>query len=201
MTERPFRILFLTDNFPPEVNAPASRTYEHAREWVKAGCEVTVLTCVPNFPKGEVYKGYRNRLFQKEVMDGIHVVRVWTYITANEGFYKRTLDYASFAVSAGIAAVGMRRPDIVVGTSPQFFSACAAFWVGIVKRRPWVFELRDLWPEFIKVVGALNHGPLLRFLERLEMFLYRRARRIVAVTHAFKDALVSRGVSQEKFMW
>jgi glycosyltransferase involved in cell wall biosynthesis len=191
-------ILFLTDNFPPEVNAPASRTYEHAREWAKAGCDVTVLTCAPNFPKGEMFEGFQNKLYQSEMMDGIRVVRVWSYITANEGFYKRTLDYVSFAAAATIAAIGMKRPDIIVGTSPQFFTACAAFSVGLLKRRPWVFELRDIWPESIKAVGALKDGPVLRLLEGAEMFLYRRADRIVAVTHAFKDALAARGVEAGK---
>jgi hypothetical protein len=79
-------ILFLTDNFPPEVNAPASRTFEHCREWVEAGHKVTVITCAPNFPAGKLFEGYRNRLFARETMAGIDVVRVWSYITANEGF-------------------------------------------------------------------------------------------------------------------
>jgi glycosyltransferase involved in cell wall biosynthesis len=191
-------ILFLTDNFPPEVNAPASRTYEHAREWVKAGCDVTVLTCAPNFPKGELFKGYKNKLIQSEMMDGIRVVRVWSYITANEGFYKRTLDYVSFAAASTIAAISMKRPDVIVGTSPQFFTACAAFSVGVLKRRPWVFELRDIWPESIKAVGALKDGPVFRLLNGIEMFLYGRAKRIVAVTHAFKDALAARGIDAGK---
>jgi hypothetical protein len=89
-------ILFLTDNFPPEVNAPASRTHEHCRLWVKAGHQVTVVTCAPNFPKGEVFDGYRNRLWQQETMDGIRVIRVWSFITANAGFVRcASLDYQS----------------------------------------------------------------------------------------------------------
>jgi glycosyltransferase involved in cell wall biosynthesis len=192
------KILFLTDNFPPEVNAPASRTYEHAREWVKAGCEVTVLTCAPNFPKGELYEGYKNKLYQSEMIDGIKVVRVWSYITANEGFFKRSLDYVSFAAAATLASIGMKRPDIIVGTSPQFFTACAAFAVSLVKRRPWVFELRDLWPESIKAVGALEDRMLLSALEAVEAFLYRRAARIVSVTQSFKDTLSSRGIDADK---
>jgi len=192
------RILFLTDNFPPEVNAPASRTFEHAREWAVAGHEVTIITCVPNFPKGKIYQGYRNKLAQKEYVDGIKVIRVWTYIAANEGFVKRTLDYVSFAVSATIAAAGMKRPDIVVGTSPQFFTAMAACAVGLLKRTPWVFELRDIWSESIKVVGALQDGATLRVLEAIEMFLYRRARIIVAVTEAFRQTLILRGVPEYK---
>ena len=89
-------ILFLTDNFPPEVNAPASRTFEHCRLWARLGHRVTVITCAPNFPKGRVFDGYRNRLWQRENLDGVTVIRVWTYITANEGFLRRVLDYVSF---------------------------------------------------------------------------------------------------------
>lgn len=191
-------ILFLTDNFPPEVNAPASRTYEHAREWVKAGHQVTVITCAPNFPKGKVFEGYRNKLHQREDMDGIRVIRVWSYITANEGFFKRTLDYVSFMVSATFAALGVRKVDLVVGTSPQFFTAIAAFSTGLLKRRPWVFELRDIWPASIKAVGALKDGFILSMLERIEMFLYHRANAIVTVTHSFKSELMERGVVGEK---
>lgn len=191
-------ILFLTDNFPPEVNAPASRTFEHAREWVRLGAKVTIITCAPNFPKGEVFAGYRNRLRTSEEMDGITVIRVWTYITANEGFYKRTLDYVSFMVSAVIAAFSVRKIDIIIGTSPQFFTAMGAFIVSLFRRRPWIFELRDIWPASIKAVGAIKDGPVLSTLERIEMFLYRRARLIVAVTHAFRDELAARGIDPGK---
>lgn len=191
-------ILFLTDNFVPEVNAPASRTYEHCREWVKAGHRVTVITCVPNFPKGIVFPGYRNRLWQEEWIDGIRVVRVWTYITANEGFLRRTLDYASFMVSSVVAAGFVDGVDVVVGTSPQFFTACAAYLVSAVKRRPFVFELRDLWPESIVAVGAMRQPWLLRGLDRLALFLYRRAAAIIPLTYAFAQTLRLRGIDATK---
>lgn len=191
-------ILFLTDNFPPEVNAPASRTFEHCREWVKAGHQVTVITCAPNFPKGRVFEGYRNRLWQSEEMAGIRVIRVWSYITANEGFIRRILDYQSFMLTATLASLFVRRPDIVIGTSPQFFTACAAYAVSRMKRIPFVFELRDLWPESIKAVGAMKDSTAIRLLERVEMFLYRKASQIVSVTHSFKKTLIARGVNSDK---
>lgn len=191
-------ILFLTDNFPPEVNAPASRTFEHAREWVKAGHQVTIITCAPNFPKGHVFDGYRNRPWQSEWMEGIRVVRVWTYITANEGFIRRILDYISFMVSATLAAPFIKKADMVIGTSPQFFTACAAYLVSRMKRIPFVFELRDLWPESIKAVGAMRDSLAIRMLERIEMFLYKKASVIVSVTHSFKRKLIERGVDGEK---
>lgn len=191
-------ILFLTDNFPPEVNAPASRTFEHCREWVRAGNQVTVITCAPNFPKGKVFDGYRNRIWQIEEMAGIRVIRVWSYITANDGFVKRILDYQSFMVSATLAALFVRGVDVVIGTSPQFFTVCAAYVVSRLKWIPFVFELRDLWPESIKAVGAMKESAAIRALERLELFLYRKAARIVSVTHSFKRTLISRGVDGEK---
>jgi glycosyltransferase involved in cell wall biosynthesis len=191
-------ILFLSDNFPPEVNAPASRTHEHGRQWAAAGEQVTVITCAPNFPQGRVFDGWRNRLWQDEQMDGMRVIRVWTYITANEGFAKRVLDYLSFMLMAFIAGLLVRRVDVVVGTSPQFFTAVAAWALGAVKRVPYVFELRDLWPESIKAVGAMDESAALRWLERLELFLYRRAALIVSVTHSFRDNLMRRGIPGDR---
>jgi glycosyltransferase involved in cell wall biosynthesis len=192
------RILFLSDNFPPEVNAPASRTHEHCREWVRMGHEVTVVTCAPNFPAGKVYAGYRNRPWSSETMDGIRVVRVWSYITANEGNFRRTLDYVSFMWSATLAGLFLRRHDVLVATSPQFFTACAGYAVSRLRRVPFVFELRDLWPESIKAVGAMRDSFALRWLERLELFLYRKAAAIVTVTHSFRDRLDERGIDVGK---
>ncbi len=191
-------ILFLTDNFPPEVNAPASRTFEHCREWVGAGHRVTVITCAPNFPKGEVFDGYRNRIWQTEEMDGIRVIRVWSYISRNEGFARRILDYLSYMVSAFVASFFVRKVDVIIGTSPQFFTTCAAYAVSVIKRKPWVFELRDLWPESIGAVGAIRTKPVLDALERLELFLYRKADAVVSVTHAFRKNLIARGIPEEK---
>lgn len=192
------RILFLTDNFPPEVNAPASRTFEHCREWVRLGHHVTVITGAPNFPKGSLFDGYRNRLWSREEMAGIEVVRVWTYITANEGFLRRTLDYVSFMFSAIFGSLFVGKVDVVVGTSPQLFTPCAAFIVSLLRLKPYVFELRDLWPASIKAVGAMHNSLVLDWLEQLELFLYRRAAHIVSVTASFREDLVHRGIPAEK---
>jgi len=191
-------ILFLSDNFPPEVNAPASRTFEHAREWVRLGEQVTVITCTPNFPKGNVFPGYKNNLWQAEVIEGIRVIRVWSYITANEGFIRRSLDYLSFMIAATVASIFIKKVDVVIGTSPQFFTVCAAYLVSILKRSPWVFELRDIWPESIKAVGSMSDGFLYQSLEMLELFLYRKATRIIALTQSFKEELISRGIGAQK---
>ena len=192
-------ILFLTDNFYPEVNAPANRTFEHCREWVKEGHEVTVITCVPNFPKGEVFPGYRNRLWQEEELSGIRVIRVWTYITANKGTILRALDYFSFMFSSLFASAFVKRPDLVIGTSPQFFTAVSAYLVGLFRSIPFVFELRDLWPESIKAVGVMRADSLsYSALTRLELYLYRKAKLIVSVTNAFRANLIDRSIDGKK---
>ncbi|CAH6800759.1 Glycosyltransferase WbuB [Vibrio chagasii] len=191
-------ILFLTDNFPPEGNAPATRTYEHAVRWIKAGHKVTVITCAPNFPEGKVFSGYKNSWYQTHTLDGINVVRVKTFITANEGFVKRILDYMSFMVTGFFGGLIQKKPDVIVATSPQFFCACAGWALSAVRRKPFVFELRDIWPASITAVGAMKDSFAIRMLERIEMFLYRRANSIVSVTYAFKKELIERGVDGEK---
>lgn len=192
------RILFLSDNFPPEGNAPATRLYEHAIRWVRDGHEVTVITCAPNFPEGKLFAGYVNRWRHVEMLDGIRVVRVKTYITANEGFLRRTLDYMSFMLMSFLMGLFERRPDVVVATSPQFFCAVGGWALALARWRPFVFELRDLWPASIVAVGAMRKNLTIRLLERIELFLYRRARVIIPVTESFLEDLVARGIDRAK---
>ncbi len=192
------KILFLSHYFPPEVNAPASRTYEHCKQWVRNGHPVTIVTCAPNHPRGEVYDGYKNKLFQREEIDGIRVIRLWTYMTANEGFVKRTLNYVSYMIAVVLAIPFLPKSDIVLSTSPQFFSGLAGYFVSRFKRIHWVLEIRDLWPESILVVGAIKSKAIIRILEFLEMFAYRKADRIVPVTDAFKHYMVEKGIDPKK---
>ena len=191
------KVLFLTDNFPPEVTPAATRTYEHCREWVKLGAEVTVVTSFPNFPYGKIYDGYKNRRIQKEEVDGIRVVRVWTYLAANQGFLRRTIDYLSYAVSSFWGGL-FQKTDIIVATSPHFFITWSGAALSLFKRKPWVFEIRDLWPESIISVGMLEDGFVYRSLEKIELRLYKSADHIVPNTDAFKKNLVERGVPAEK---
>jgi len=192
------KILFITDNFPPEVNAPATRTYEHAIEWVNEGAEVTVLTCNPNFPQGIIYDGYKNRIKQVEHVDGIKVVRLWSYISANRGFVKRTLDYMSFAWMSSLFGL-FEKADVIVATSPQFFTTWAGWFLSRLKQKPWVFELRDLWPESIATVGAMSkESRAYRTLEKIELGLYKSADLVIPNTPAFKTNLVNRGIPKEK---
>lgn len=196
------KILFFSDNYPPERNAAASRVHERAVYWARWGHLVKVITGAPNFPEGRVHEGYRNHWYQREQREGIDVVRVKTYIAANEGKWRRIADFISFMVMSFFAAlvesVRHGRPDTIVATSPQFFTAVAGWAASVVLRRPFVFEISDLWPASIVAVGAMKPGRLLSALESLELFLYRQAAHIVAQTEAFRDDLVSRGIDARK---
>ena len=191
-------ILFVSDNFPPEVNAPSNRTFEHCKQWVKAGAKVTVVTGVPNFPSGKVFKGYRNKLWQTEKINDIDVFRVWTFIYPNKGFIGRIIDYMSFMGTSFLISFFIKKVDIVVGTSPQFFTVCSARMIGLCKRIPWIFELRDLWPDSIVAVGAMRKRKIFYLLKKIEYSLYRSSSAIVAVTETFKDHLVRTGVDGNK---
>ncbi len=200
MASPKLNILFLTDNFPPERNVPAMRTWEHVSRWVKDGHRVTIITTAPNFPQGKPLAGYTNRWYMKEDMGGVTVIRVKSYIAANEGFLKRILDYVSFMVTGGIVAMFQKRPDILITTSPQFFCAVAGWVVSRLRRLPWIFELRDLWPASIVAVGAMKEGIAIKTLYWMEMSMYRAADRVIAVTKGLKQDLVDRGIPSDKIV-
>ena len=192
------KILFFADNFPPERNAQASRVSERACHWARWGHDVTVITCAPNFPEGRVFPGYRNAWCQTEEMSGIRVVRVKTYIAPNAGWFWRILDFLSYMFTAFVAGLFERRPDLVVATSPQFFGALGGCLLAELRRIPFVLELSDLWPDSVVAVGAMKPNIGLRLLVKVELWMYNRATRIVALTKAFKSNLVGRGVESSK---
>lgn len=125
------------------------------------------------------------------------MIRVWSYITANSGFVKRVLDYVSFAFMAFWIGL-FQKHDIIIATSPQFFTTWAGWGLSKLRRKPWIFELRDLWPESIKTVGAMKQGFVIDVLESIELALYRDATCVIAVTDAFKSNLIKRGIKPEK---
>ena len=192
------KLLFFVENFPPEHNAQASRVYERACYWVSWGHAVTVVTGAPNFPEGKVYSGYKNRWYQVEYISGIRVIRVKTLISANKGRWMRIADFLSFMITAYVAALFEQTPDIVVASSPQFFAAVGAWGLSRTRRIPFFFEIADLWPASIVAVGAMRPGLLLRWMEKLELYLYKESAAVIALTCAFKEDLVRRGVDSAK---
>ena len=191
------RILYISQYFPPETGAPAARVSELARHWTRAGHQVTVLTGFPNHPTGVVHPDYRSkmrRLVYRESMDGVQVVRTWLAPLPNGKPLERMLNYSSFSISAALTGLALPRPDVVIATSPQLLVGLDGWWLGALKRTPFVFEVRDLWPESISAVGVSGDSSLMiRSLRTIADFLYRKADRVVVVTPAFREELVGAG--------
>ncbi len=188
------KILYVSQYFPPEMGAPAARAAELSRHWARMGHEVTVLTGFPNHPTGVVPEDWRSRLRHlryTETVDGVRVVRTWLWPLPNRKAHERIRNYTSFCVSAAVSGLALHKPDVVIATSPQLLCALAGWWLAFWKRVPFVFEVRDLWPESLAAVGAASAGTLLhRALSAIAGFLYRHADRIVVVSPAFQGHLV-----------
>ena len=188
------KILYISQYFPPEMGAPAARAAELSRRWARMGHDVTVLTGFPNHPTGIVPAEWRSRLHHfrcQETVDGVRVVRTWLWPLPNRKAHERIRNYASFWISSSVTGLALQKPDVVIATSPQLLVALSGWWLAFWKRVPFVFEVRDLWPEALAAVGAGSEGTWLhRTLGAIAGFLYRRADRVVVVAPAFKDHLI-----------
>ena len=192
------RILFFSHYFPPEGTAGANRTFAHCKRWSAAGHDVTVVTCAPHYPRGVLYPGYRNCLRQIEYMEGIRVIRVFTYLAANEGIWKRIANQASYMLTAVCFGSFERKADVVIATSGPFFCGWVGVFISKIRRLPLFLEIRDLWPESISAVDAMRSKAVLQMLERFERWMYRAARHIVTVGEGYRQGLVKRGVESER---
>jgi glycosyltransferase involved in cell wall biosynthesis len=193
------KIALLSHYFWPELGAPSARLLEMGREWVAQGHEVTVVTNFPNHPTGVIPETYRGRSFQIEDVQGVHVVRCRTYATPNRGVVRRTLGHLVFMTQAVLQATPhLRGSDVLIASSPTLFAVVAAWLISLRLRAPFVFEVRDLWPAIFVDLGVVRNRFLIHCLERLELFLYRRAHAVVTVTRAFAADIESRGISGAK---
>ena len=193
------KILFVTHYFLPEVGAPQTRISDLAGHWSRIGSQVTILTGMPNHPTGIIPDDYRNVARRIERSDEYKVVRTWLYATPNQGFARRTLGHLSFMLSSvvlGNRSVGSA--DVVVVSSPTFFSIGSAWVLAKLKRAKFVIEIRDLWPAVFVDLGVLTFRPLISLLKHLELAAYRAADGIVVVTHSFADNIEARGIPREK---
>lgn len=190
------KILYVSQYFPPEMGAPSARVYELAKNWVRMGHKVQVLTGFPNHPTGVIPPDYK-KLFKYgtivENKDSIDVIRTFLYPAPNRLPYERILNYSSFFISACIRGMMLNKSDIIIGTSPQLLCALAGWIISRIMRRPFIFEVRDIWPESLLASGIGRENSLLiKILKRISAFLYLRSEKIVAVTAAFKSELVKK---------
>lgn len=191
------RIVWLCHYFAPEVGAPQARILELSRAFRALGQDVAVVTCFPNHPTGELRPEDRGVRHRKDQIEGIAVYRCRTYVTPNKGVFKKTIGHLSFMLTGyfGLSRAAKDGvPDVVIVSSPTFFSVFTAWLWCNVRSIPWVFEVRDLWPAVFVELGVLRNRAVIRFLERCELFLYRRAAKIVTVTESFREHIAARGI-------
>jgi glycosyltransferase involved in cell wall biosynthesis len=166
---------------------------------VRSGHQITVLTCVPNAPNGKVFSGYKNKIIQKELIDGITVVRLWSFIAANHGFLPRIINYvSSMMMMVFYALFSKQRYDRLIATSPQFFTGWAGVIICTFKKIPFILEIRDIWPESILTVGAMKKSFIIKVLEKMEIVMYKRADHIVTVGNGYRDNIIKKGTPPEK---
>lgn len=193
------RVAILCQYFHPEIGAPSARLYSLARDFKDLGHDVVIVTAFPNHPTGIIPPQYEGKWMSREDMDGITVLRNWLYATPNEGFIKKTLSHLSFMVTAVLlGGPRLGKIDVLIVSSPSFFSVISAWVLSIIKRTPFVFEVRDLWPAVFVELGVLRNGWIIGALELVEMFLYRRSAAVVTVTESFREILVRRGLTAQK---
>jgi glycosyltransferase involved in cell wall biosynthesis len=195
-------ILFLTQYFPPEVGAPQNRIFEFAKRLKGNGHNITVLTAMPNYPKGEIYDEYKGKKFLIEDMDGIKVIRTWIYATKSKGFVKRLMNYFSFTFSSVFQ--GLRHLDksidVVIVESPPLFLGWSGYVVSKWLKAKYVFNVSDLWPESAVKLGVLNNKTFIKLSTWLEEFCYRKADIITGQTKGIVDNISSRGFKDKTYL-
>ena len=187
-------ILYISQYFPPEIGAGAVRAREFSRRWADAGHRVTVLTGVPNYNYRADDAGADDDGAES---DGVDVARTWLWSVGDRRRRSRILSYSSFGVSSALRGLATPRPDVIFASSPPLPVGLAGWWIGRLKRRPFVFDVRDLWPESLIDLGAAQaDSRLAKTLDRAAAFLYRRAARVVVTSDASRDALIRSGKAQ-----
>jgi hypothetical protein len=189
----------ITHYFPPETGAPQARLSALAAAWAAGGDDVTVLTGMPNHPTGVLPPMYRRTVLCREVADGYRVIRTWLYATPNEGVVRKSLSHLSFMVTSVLLGWRASGPaDVVLVSSPTFFSILSGWLLAKAKRARFVVEVRDLWPAIFVQLGVLTNRRVIAVLERLELAAYAAADQVVVVSEGFRVDLIRRGVPVSK---
>ena len=195
-------ILLISEHFYPEKNAPGKRWFEHAKEWVKLGNKVTVLTSVPDPLISKVFPGYKNKIYQSEEVDGIKIIRVWTFITKNKkSLLFRTINFLSFMFTSLFFGLLIKKYDKLIVSSPPILPIISGFLISRIKRIPFVLEIRDLWPEAIVALGLMKENSfIIKSLYVITKYIYRKSELIVVVTKTSKEYLTEMGINKDKII-
>lgn len=187
------RILIVSQYFSPEVTAASLRLGTFAEGLAALGHEVEVISEVPSHPEGVIAPGFGGHAVVKREVDGYRVRHVWVWARPSKGFRTRLMSYGTFTAMATLVGSAIRRPDVVLATSPPLPAGAAGAALAFRHRVPWVLDVRDLWPEVAVALGELGEGRALAIAERLERKLYRSASAITVTTEPFRDYIAARG--------
>jgi colanic acid biosynthesis glycosyl transferase WcaI len=190
------RVLLLTQWFDPE---PTFKGLVFARELVRQGFKVEVLTGFPNYPGGKLYSGYKIKLIQREVIDGVDITRVPLYPNHGQSAFKRVLNYASFAVSAMVYGLFCaRRADVIYAYHPPLTVGIAASLLRLIRGIPVVYDIQDMWPDTLRATGMLTNARALSWVAAVCLWVYRQVDHVVVLSPGFKRLLIQRGVASAK---
>lgn len=194
------KILFITQFFPPETGAAASRISGLARNLKLAGHEVTVLTGFPNYPSGVIDKRYRSKPFICREQEGVKINRVWIFASHRRRFFTRLLNYFSLVITSILFELFDRKDyDVVIASSPPLFLGISGYVISRIKRARFTLDIRDIWPKIGIDTGELNRDSLIiKIAERLEDFLYNKSNLITVVTESKFRYLQEKGIPKSK---
>jgi colanic acid biosynthesis glycosyl transferase WcaI len=190
------RVLLLTQWFDPE---PTFKGLLFARELVRQGFDVEVVTGFPNYPGGKVYAGYKIKLIQRECIDGVQITRLPLYPNHDQSAIKRVINYASFGASALVYGLFMaKRADVMYAYHPPLTLGVTASLICWARRIPLVYDIQDMWPDTLRATGMLNNTRALALVGRVCDWVYKRVDHLVVLSPGFKRLLLQRGVPERK---
>jgi colanic acid biosynthesis glycosyl transferase WcaI len=192
------RILFFAQCYAPEEVSAAVLITELAVDLAQKEHQVAFVTGAPNYPYGCVYPGYRNRFYQEELLDGVRIIRTWSYISPHKSFWPRILHYGTFSATALLGGLLAGKPDILVSYSPPLPLGLSVGLLSRLWRVPWVLQLEDLYPDAAVAAGMLRNRYAIKFFGWMERFLYRQATHISLISEGFRRNLLGKGVPDEK---
>lgn len=192
------RILIISIAFDPELIGNAPLVTELAKDLGNQGHQVTIITGFPQHGLSEIPERYRRKLFLKEEFDGVRIIRCYNYASAQKSFLNKMLSYVSFPLSSTLSGLIAGEYDIIFTLSPPLWLGLSAYLIGKTKGIPFVYNVQDLFPEAAVKLGALSNEYAINFFEKLERFVYTKAKCVPVICDFFRDSIVSKGIPNHK---
>ena len=184
--------------YAPEDVSGAVLITELAIDLAERGHQVTIVTGAPNYPQGRVFKGYCNLPYSVEMLDGVRVIRTWSYISPSKKILSRLFHYGTYSTTAFYGGLFAPRPDVIVSYSPPLPLGFSAWLLSRIFRVPWALQLEDLYPDAAIAAGVMTNKTMINFFFAIEKFLYRNAQYISVISKSFYQNLLAKGIPNSK---